>query len=461
MAKDLRAYLGYLDRNHPDELLRVKKEVDPSWEIAALIRKLQAQERFPALLFERVKGSSLPVISNLFASRMRLAATFETGVDHTLKEYVSREAKTLPPKLIDRAPVKEVILAEDKADLSQLPIITHSEKDGGPYITAGIGLVKDPDTGVRNAGIYRLQYKGPHKLGIDLGAESHLAHILRKTEAKGQKLPIAIILGHHPAVYHGSQSRCPLNEDELEVMGGLLAESLEITNCETVELEVPAHAEIIIEGHIPPNLREEEGPFGEFTWYYGPVGLEPVIEVTGLTHRKDAIFHDIYSPYLDHNYCGVLGREANIFRRITDLMPGLNNVLMPEWGGCRLACVIQIEKEYDGQGKNAALAALAADPYIKIAVVVDGDLDIYSEREVMWAVVTRTQPDRDFFYIPESFVCGLSPSGYTVRSRNEKGGMDTKLGIDATKPLGVPFPERCEVREADWKRINLDDYDLN
>lgn len=458
MSKDLRTYLEYLENNHPQEIVRVKREVDPSWEISAVIRRLQAEERYPAVLFEKVQGREMPVISNLFASRVRLAATFETSIDQARPEYVKREGNRLKPRLLASGPVKDVVGLRERADLSTLPIVSHSEKDAGPFVTAGVGIVRDPDTGIRNAGIYRLQYKGPKKLGVAFGTESHAGHILKKMEKRGQDLPFVVALGHHPAVCHGSQSRCPLDVDEFEVMGGLLGEPLEIARCETIDLEVPAFAEIAIEGKILAGVSEEEGPFGESTWYYGPSSLRPVMEVTAVTHRKDAIFHDLHSPYLDHNYCGVLGREANLFRRLKEMVPTVRNVVMSECGGCRLCAFVQIVKEYDGQGKNAALSALAADAHIKIAVVVDDDVDIYSEREVLWAVATRTQPDQDFFFVPGSYVFDLIPSGYTVLSRSQKGGMDTKVGIDATRPIGIPFAERCDVRRKDWEGINLKEY---
>ena len=225
-----------------------------------------------------------------------------------------------------------------------------------------------------------------------------------------------------------------------------------------MDLGVPARAEIVIEGRILAGVREEEGPMGEFTWHYGPARQNPVFQVTAITHRRDAIFLDLNNLYLDHNYLGLLGRESNLYKRVREVIPSMRNVAVAESGGCRLTGFIQIRKEYEGQGKNAALAALAADPYMKLVVVVDEDVDIYSDREVMWAVTTRTQPDRDFFFVPGSFVCIIDPSGHTGRSRNEHGGMNTRVGIDASRPVDISFPERCDVKQELWEGIDLEAY---
>lgn len=458
MAKDLRTFIAYLDERYPKEIVRVSRPVDPAWEIAAVVRKFQQENRFPTLLFENVAGFSMPVVTNLFASRVKLAAALETSPEETLDEYMRREDRPLEPRWVDGGPVKECRRLGAEADLSRLPIVTHGEKDAGPYITPGIGIAKDPDSGVHNAGVYRLQYRGPREMGIDIGPDSHLAHILRKRERKGEDLEFAVALGHHPAVCHGSQARGPLEMDEFAVMGGLLGEPLELVRGETVDLGVPARAEIVIEGRILAGVREVEGPFGEFTWHYGPARPNPVFRVTAITHRRDAIFLDLNNLYLDHNFLGLLGRESNLYKRVREVIPSLRRVAVAESGGCRLSGFVQIHKEYEGQGKNAALAALAADPYMKVVVVVDEDVDVYSDREVLWAVTTRTQPDRDFFFVPGTFVCIIDPSGHTGVSRAEHGGMNTRVAIDATKPVEVPFPERCDVRRDLWEGIDLGEY---
>lgn len=456
MAKDLRSYIKYLEDNLPGELVRVKKPVDPSWEVSAFVCRLQAEDRYPAVLFENVQGCEMPILTNLFASRQRLAAALGTTPDRLLSEYMKREDQALKTRLVSSGPVKEVVKVGAEADLRTLPIVTHGAKDGGPYITPGVSIIKDPETGIYNAGIYRMMYKSPRRLTWAIEAASHAAHILRKTEKQGRDMEMVLALGHHPAMHLGSQSRVPLDVDELEIIGGLLGEPLEVVPCETIDLVKPAQAEIAIEGRVIRGVKEEHGPFPDFAWYMCPASLAYVFEVTAITHRRDAIFHDLYDPYIDHNYCGLIPREAILFKRVKEVIPSLKAVNLAEAGCCRFLAYVQIEKEFDGQGKNAALAALNSDPFVKIAIVVDEDVNIYNEKEVLWAVTTRTQPDTDVFFVPGAYVSPIDPSAHSVRSRSEKGFLNTKLGIDATKPVGVAFAERTEV--ARWQELRIEDY---
>lgn len=462
--KDLRSFLRYLEEHHPDEFIRVrKKEVDPTWEVAAVIRRFQEDQKFPAVLFENVKDSPMPVLTNMVASRVRLGATFETTVENAMWEYARRETERIKPAYVDSGPVKQVKMIGDEVDLTKLPICFHSEKDGGLYLTPTLFFVKDPDTGVVNCGMYRMMLRNKNEFGVSIGPHTHAAHIQRKYESRGLDMPFVCALGHHPAIVLGTQARLSIDESEVDVMGGLLGEPLQMTQCESVDLPVPAWSEIAFEGVLKAGVREPEAPFGEFTWYYGPKRDNPVLQITAVTHREDAIFHDLYSPYIEHNYCGVLSLESVVYKRVRQVIPGLKAVVMPESGTCRFIAYLQMKKEFDGYGRNACLAALAADPFIKIAVAVDEDINPYNEREVLWAIVTRSQPDRDWFFVPYSSVCRLIPSGYTYASRvggatREGDSMDTKVGIDATMPKEVPFYERSDVRRSDWEKIRLEDY---
>lgn len=456
MAKDLRYYLQRLEKELPQELLRVsKREVDPAWEISALVRHLEGENRFPAVIIEKVKGSATPVLTNLFASRKRLALALETEERLLSHQYRQREASCVKPLIVKTGPVKEKISLGEQVNLRSLPIVTHCEKDAGPYITAGVTMMKDPDTGISNAGIYRIMYQGPRRLGISMDEGSHADHIFRKMEEQGKDLEVVVVLGHHPAFYMGAVAPMALDVDEMELAGGLLAEPLELVPAETVDLLVPAWAEVIIEGKVLAGVREPEAPFGEFTWYYGKKKESPVLEVSALTCRADAIFLDIHSPSVDHLMVQIPAREAALFRRVREVVPSVTRVTIPEQG-CFFLSYLQMKKEYDGQARVALLAALSS-PLSKIAVAVDEDINVLDTKEVLWAIATRTQPDRSIILMPESFVCRLDPSGYSSSGRNIKGCLNTKLGIDATWPLEFPFPERCQVT-GKWKRINLADY---
>jgi len=457
MAKNLRTFLNDLE-SRPGELLRVKRSVDPNLELTGVLRKLQEKGMYPALLFEEVRGSKMPVLANTLASRTRLAIALETDPDQLTMEYARRQSDLKPVLEVNQGPVKEVVFKGRDVDLQKLPNIIHCGGDGGPYISSGVVILRDPESGKVNAGIYRIQIKGRNRLGIWPGAYSHGMQIIRANERKGKPTEVAIMIGHHPAVYMASQFRGSFEVDELEVAGGLLNEPLKVVKGETVDLHVPADAEIIIEGMIPPNAREEEGPFGEYTWYMGNKEITPYIEVSAITHRKDAIYYDINSAHPEHNLTGLLAREAMLYTRIKSVVPTVKAVTLPFSGTCRHTAYISIRKEYDGLGKNTALAALAADPFMKLIVVVDEDINVFDEAEVMWAVCTRVQADRDVFIVPDAYVCELDPSAYSIKGREQRGFLNSKWAIDATKPVDLPFQERADVPEEIWKNMRLEDY---
>ena len=456
MAKDLRQYLALLQDKLPGELARVSsREVDSAWEISGLIRRLEGEGKSPAVLFDKIKGKNMPVLSNLFASRARLAFALEAEEGALAKEYRRRDGCRIKPVVSANGPVKDKLARGDQVDLSSLPIVSHCEKDAGPYITAGITFMRDPDTGISNAGIYRIMYKGPRKLLISMDPGSHAYHIFQKCEERGENLDVAVVIGHHPAFYMACTSPSSLEVDEMDVAGGLMGEPVELTDGHTVDMKVPAQAELIIEGRILAGVKEDEAPFGEFSWHYGPAKQSPVMEVSGLMSRADPIYLDIHSPSADHLMVQMPAREAALYRRVSEVMPTVKDVFMPE-SGCNFVAFVQIKKEYDGQSKLALLAALSS-PLIKLVVVVDEDVNVFDPNEVLWAIATRSQGDRGLVISPETFVCLLDPSAYSSASRNIKGAINTKMGIDATWPTGFPRAERCEV-DPRWKDVKLTDY---
>ena len=456
--KDLRYYLKKLQEEAPEEFVTVSKEVDPKLELSGVVRKLQAEERYPAVFYEKVKGSDLNVISNLMANRKALCIAMETSEDEVLDAYIEREDNLIPPKIVETGPVKEVILKGDDIDLYKLPITHHCEKDSGDFITAGITVVKDPETGVYNAGIYRMMRFDKKTLGMSYEKHTHIGYIHRHMIKQDKPLECITFIGHHPACILGSQSKVPQDVSEYDVMGSLMQQPLELTKGETVDLLVPAWAEIVIEGIIPPERIEPEGPFGEYTWYYGLERPSPVMEVTAVTCRKDAIYHDLFAAHPEHNITGQLGRESILYKKVKALVPSVKKVAMPISGLCRFHAYVQIAKEYDGEGKLAAIAALSSDSFVKLAVIVDEDVDISNDSEVLWAIATRTQPDRSTFFIPEIAGSRLDPASYSIWSRNEKDSLITKWAIDATMPIEAPFEQRADVPKEIWGKMDLADY---
>ncbi|MEM4383372.1 MAG: UbiD family decarboxylase [Candidatus Caldarchaeum sp.] len=458
MAKDLRYFLERLTALGDEEYVEVHREVDPKYELSAVLRKLQAEGRYPAVLFHRVKGTRMKTVSNLFASRKRLALALESSEDRLLESYMAGEESRMRPKKVDTGPVKDRVLTGDDVNLEALPRIVHCEKDAGPYITAGVMVTRDAQSGAYDLGIFRMQFKGRNKIGVLFGDYSKAARVIRMNETENKPTECAVFIGHHPACILASQTKVPYGIDEYEVASGLLNEQIEITECETVDLEVPSRAEVVLEGIILPRVREPEGPFGEYTWYYGQERESHVMQVTAITYREEAIFHDIFSAHPDHNMTALIQREAVLYKRVKMLVPSLRTVRLPISGVCRHVAYISIKKEFDGQGKLAALAALAADPLSKLVIVVDDDIDVANESEVMWAVATRVQADRAIFVVPEAYVSELDPSSYSIYGRNTRDSLNTKWAIDATKPVGLPFEERADVPAEVWQKIDLKEY---
>jgi 2,5-furandicarboxylate decarboxylase 1 len=442
----------------PNELVRIQRTVDPKFELSAVLRKLQQLGKFPAVIFEKVTGSEMPVCTNLFASRRRLALAFDSTEERVLTDYMQREDVRMQPKRVRSAPVREHVLTGARVDVRRLPIITHCEKDAGPYITSAVGIFRDPDSGTYDTGIFRMQLKDRNKFGVLFGDYSKAAHIIRKHDARGKSTEFAVFIGHHPACVLTSQTKVPFGTDEYTVMSGLLNEPVELTHAETVDLDIPARAEIVLEGRILPKVREPEAPFGEYTWYYGLERMSHVMEITAILHREAPIYHDIFSAHPDHNMTAVIQREAVLYKRVKMAIPTIQAVRLPISGVCRHIAYVAIRKEFDGQGKMTALAALAADPMSKLVVVVDADIDLANESEVWWAVATRVQADRAIFMVPEAYVSELDPSAYSVRGRMTKDSLNTKWAIDATMPVGLPFEERADVPRSAWEPLELSQY---
>ena len=462
MPKDLRDFFDQMKSQHPQYVIEIVREVSADLEIPIIQEKLSREKKYSIIIAKNVLNSTLPVVTNLFADYQLLA--FALGIESgdkkdILKEYIKREDCPLPIEEVDKkdAPVKELILKGNDVDLGKLPISKHCEKDSGKYITTGCMICKDPDNGIPNVGIYRNEVKGKNQLGCMMNPAQHAAQIKRKYQELQKPMEIAIFIGHHPAVFIGASSKGPLEHNELEIMGALLGEPLTVTRGETVDLTVPAYAEIVIEGVIRPESFVIDGPFAEYAGYYGGRKEVALIEVTAITMRQDAIYHDLYPSYREHTLAGVLCREAQLYRRIKETVPSLVGLHLPPSGNSFYHLYISIKKRVQGEGKLAALAALGTNADIKHVVVVDDDIDIHNDEEVLWAISTRVEADLDVTIIPFVFGAHLDPSAYG-ETRFNGGPMTSKVIIDATKPLTLPFAERVVPNKEIWERINLKDY---
>jgi len=449
MAQDLRTYLDLVKRRTPDDFQVVSKEVDPAFEITALVVKLEREaRRRPVLLFENVRGTKFPVLTNLHASRPRLADALGVPPADTQRAYLRAMERPIPPSVVRSGPVKEVVLTGDQVDLRALPQILHHQGDAGPYITAAISFARDPTSGTWNCAYNRLQIKDRDTTSIHLTVGKHLWEFSRIAEARGEPLPVALVIGVHPAIALGALAIGSIDEDERGIMGALLGEPLELVRCETSDLLVPAHAEIVLEAEILPRERTPEGPFGEFTGYSLGERQREVVRVRAITHRRDAVFQDISVAHLDHLLLSTIPIEANLYRAVRAMVPSVTAVRVPG----PFTCFVSIEQRVPGQAKNAILAVLGADLYMKRVVVVDHDVDVFDDRQVNWAIATRCQPDRDLTVVPNTRGSDLDPSA-------REDGYTAKWGVDATaKPSLAAYTPRHRVPPDVLGRLRLEEF---
>lgn len=458
MSEDLRSFLETVRTRAPELLVHVPREVSTQWELSSVQKQLQAQGRLPILIFDKVAGHSMPVVTNLFASKRHLALALDSTPEQVVARFAEARGRRIPPRTVATGPVKDVVLTGDRADLKSLPVVTHCEKDAGAYLSSGVTIVKDPVTAAVNAGIYRNLCLSATTLTMNMAPLSHASEICNRAEAAGLHVDAAIVLGHHPAMSMASQHRGDLGESELEIMGGLLGEAVDVVTCETVDVKVPADAEIVIEGRIRTDLWKDDGPFGDYWLYYAPPKPARVFEVTAITHRKDAMFHDVFNVGPEHLVLFSLGMEGVALSQLKLLVPQIQAINVPVCGSGNLI-YLQIRKDMEGLGVNTALAALGAYRF-KCAIVVDDDIDIYDDGRVLWAVMTRTQSDRSFFSVPGSYISRVDPTGYPPWQTGDRGPrlLSTRLGIDATRPLDPSFPEVAEPPRKLWAELDLSQY---
>jgi len=457
MQRDLHQFIQELTTKLPGDLVEVDRSVDPLGELTQILQKMDSLGKYPAVRFNNVKGSKIPLIVNVNATVEKLAFVLDSSPDGMLKEYLKRENKPLLTTTVQRGPVQDVVLTGNDIDLSLLPIVKNCEKDSGKFVNSGATITRDPDLGHYNAGIYRMQVQDKNHLTVFLAGHNKLSHILAKYEERNQIMPLVCVLGQHPACTLATQSKLAFGTDAYQIMGGLLGESLELVKCKTNDLFVPACAEIVLEGRIFPKKRLPEGPYGEYSWTYGPGSNSPIFEVTAITMRNDPIYRHIFAAHREHNYTGLLAREATIYTKVKASVPSLRAVHMPFGGLCRNVAYISIKKEFDGAGRLAGLTALSGDPMLKEVVVVDENINVFDDSDVLWAISNRVQADRDIFMIPYAAGSPLDPTSYTMNSRTQRGMLVTKWAIDATRPIGVEIQERAVASEG-WENIKLESY---
>jgi 2,5-furandicarboxylate decarboxylase 1 len=431
------------------EVLHIRREVSPRFELPAICKKMEADK---AVFFDKVKGYSIPVVVGLDNNRSRIARVLGTDDFGLTPRYLEAIRNPLPPAVVQDGPIKEVMITKNIDLQEYLPVITHYEKDGGPYITAGVVIAEDKANGIRNISYHRLQITGKDEIRLFIQPR-HLWKLYTDKEKENKPLEVAIAVGMDASIRLAGATRgslIPLGFDELSIAGALRKKAVEIMPCETVDVMVPARAEIIIEGEILPRMRKAEGPFADFTGTYGGVWENPVLRVKAITHRKDPIYQDLLTFTPEHHLLLGIPYEPVVYQAVRTYVPGTIAVHVTPSSCGKFHAVICIKKEHEGDGKDAILAGLYSIRDIKLVTVVDDDVDPYNPREVEWAVATRFQADRDLVVISGAKGNELDPSCPQL-------ALTAKMGIDATKPL--ERRERFEkIHIPGMEKIKIQDY---
>ena len=426
---DLREFLKVLEEEH--ELQKIKAEVDRKHELGAICKLHNERPNGPALLFENIKGHTIPVVGQLLATDKRVALALNLSQENVFDETVRRASHPQATRRVAQGPCQEVIFEGADVDLGRLPICTNNPNDGGQYITAGHVIIKDPEFG-NNLAIYRMMVVSKNEVTIRF-TPGHDGHdFMRAAEKRQQeKFEVAVCIGVPPAVYVASQFEPRAGVYELEIAGGLAGEPVDVVKCRTIDLEVPALAEIVLEGELTiPAKTGDEGPFGEFCGYTtARVPNERIMKIKAISHRRNPIYHNIWlgKPPHEHLYVDALTYAVAAYQELKPAYPALKKAYAPPWG-VSIVLILQLEKRLMRPGivNNILASSLyTRSGKWKHVIVVDEDIDMEDPNQVLWALTTRFQPATDMFVLPRSITSSLEPSA-------GPDGLTSKLMLDLT-----------------------------
>lgn len=453
MAKCWNDFLRRLEKNQ-GQVLRVGESLDPNgYETGAYIKLLEGKGKSPVVIFEDVKNlqgepSSFKLVHNVFATRSLCAMAIGEPASNDQMGLSVRfgelQEKPGPCEIIERneAPVLQNVWLGAQADVTRLPAARYHEKDAGPYFVMAC-LIKSRSGEFYNVTMTKNMVHGPQRLSISAHGVHHLARMIAEYEAAGEPTPVAVVLGHHPAFYLGSCALTPYGNRDYETISAYMGEPLRLVSSASLgdDFLVPADAEIIIEGFIPPGVREPQNPFGEISGHYQNRMMAPVIDVKAICFRENAVMEAISPSRAEHFNLGSVPKEGSVFNSIKRVVPEVTAVYLPHSGCGRFSCYISLIKHTFRDVQAAAMIAFTEVMNLKLVVVVDDEIDVFNEKEVMWAVTTQTRWDKDVTVIPrvQSFRSWLG---------------DAVCIIDATHPEDVAdFPERNKIPAEVEKKI--------
>jgi 4-hydroxy-3-polyprenylbenzoate decarboxylase/2,5-furandicarboxylate decarboxylase 1 len=404
-------------------------------------------------------GTDFPLVCGVYSNRAQALLAFQTDEKGILQKVLDGLDNPIAPVMVKgHAPCHEVVLTGDDIDLRSLPIPTYSPKDGGPYITPGIVVSKDPETGVPDIGHYRFLILGKDTVSFS----AQLFHRFGKNLVKSQKLGIkpraALVIGVDPVLAYTCQVQVHDQTNDWEVAGGLRGAPVELVKCKTCDIEVPATAEMVIEFEVDMETTVMEGPLGEYTGYYTPATPKPVARVTAITHRKKPIFQGLLTgkPVTENHILKQIPFEASFLKTLKRQFPTIESVSVRASAGVSFYVVISMNQRFAGEARQVILAAMSSNIRPKWTVVVDPDIDVHSSSEVEWAMAFRVQPEKDTIIVGD---IPAGPSDPSIDDPKLPRPMRTAsaIGVDATKPFGKPFSEVADV--PGWEEFEMPELD--
>ena len=425
-CQDFQQFLAWYRQTYPEDVLVITEQVSSDQEITAIVQQLAARGEHPMLVFQKVQSLGAEVVTNVFASRMRIARLFGVRPEDLHQAYQQRASQRVPPLLVDSGPVMEIVQKGADVDLYSLPLINHFQSDRAPYITNAIIVSEHPDTGVGNLSYHRSMLHSPNEIATSLHSRGDLWRLLQIANDRGQPMPVAMVIGAHPLFMLAGSARVPFDVDEREVAGGLLGAPLEVVRTPKYGICVPAHAEIVLEGVIDPQQRADEGPFGEFTGYSSNRSTNNLFKVDTVMRRRNAVLVDVVGGNsAEHLNLARIPRESEMAEKLKERFPGVTALHYPN-SGTHFHAYVALKQIRSGEARQVMIGLLGWDPYLKTVIAVDPDVDVTRDEQVLWALATHFQPHRDLLMIDGLPGSALDPSASGV-------GTTSRMGLDATR----------------------------
>ncbi|MDJ0924189.1 MAG: UbiD family decarboxylase [Acidimicrobiia bacterium] len=422
--QDLRSFLAEYGESHPDDVTTIEAPLSMAEDITAVVWELADRDRHELLRFTNVGDKGTTVVTNMFASRPRIEHMLGAPAGGLHERYEDLAAGAVAPEVLEDGPVLENLIRGEDLDLNALPLLTHFASDSGPYITSGIIVAEDPEMGRGNLSYHRAAVVSRTGLATSLHSRGDLWRMLRGAEARGEPLPVAMVIGAHPLFMLAASAR--VSVDERDIAGGLFEAPLEVVRTPAYGIRVPASAEYVLEGTIDPADDVAEGPFGEFSGYSSDRSTRDLIEVETILHRNNPLWVDIVGGNSnEHLNLARVPREAEMIRKLRERFATVRAVHYPN-SGAHFHCYVAVEQQRAGEARQIMLALLGWDPYLKTVVAVDDDINLTDDSAVLWALATRFQPDRDVFVVDGLPGSPLDPS-------SSVDGSTARMALDATR----------------------------